>query len=92
MPPLPTHNGACYSTRRSVDRRKEIILPRRFRGEIPRTLSRVAQHPYASLRVDDFVRRVLTNRFRYRIDFTFDENSVLVLAIKGGSGMEGPHR
>jgi plasmid stabilization system protein ParE len=62
-------------------RRKEIGLSHRFRAEIRTSLLRVAQYPYASLWVDDLARRVLTNRFRYRIDFNFDANTVLVLAI-----------
>ena len=61
--------------------RKEIGLSRRFRAEIRTTLLRVAQFPYASLRVRSFARRVLTNRFRYRIDFAFDASTLVVLAI-----------
>ena len=61
--------------------RQEANLSRRFKAEVDLTLLRVARHPYASLRVDDRVRRVLTNRFRYRIDFDFNASSVRVLAI-----------
>lgn len=56
-------------------------LSRRFRAEVDRTLLRIAKHPYASLWVDDLARRVLTNRFPYRIDFIFDANTIIVLAI-----------
>ena len=62
-------------------RRTEIALSRCFRAEVRLTVLRIARHPYASVRVNDRVRRVLTNRFPYRIDFTFDANIVLVLAI-----------
>ena len=61
--------------------RKETNLSRRFRAEVDKTLFRIARYPYASLRVRDLGRRVLTNRFPYRIDFTFDASSVLVFAI-----------
>jgi plasmid stabilization system protein ParE len=62
-------------------RRKEANLSRQFRAEVRTTLLRIAQFPYASSQVDDPVRRVLTNRFPYRIDFIFDANSILVLGI-----------
>ena len=62
-------------------RRTDINLSHRFRSEVRSTILRTAQYPYASLRVDDRVRRVLTNRFRYRIDFDFNASNVRVLAI-----------
>jgi plasmid stabilization system protein ParE len=62
-------------------RRKETNLSRRFKAEVDITLFRVARHPYASLRVNDRVRRVLMNRFPYRVDFSLDDTGVTVLAI-----------
>ena len=61
--------------------RIEKDLSRRFRAEIDRALLRIATHAYASLRVRNLARRVLTNRFRYRIDFIFEANTIIVLAI-----------
>ena len=61
--------------------RKEVNLSRRFTAEVDTTLFRIARYPYASVRLNDRVRRLLTNRFPYRIDFALDTNTVRVLGI-----------
>jgi toxin ParE1/3/4 len=62
-------------------RRIDSNLSRQFRAEARKTLFRIAQFPYASLRVNDVVRRVLMARFPYRIDFTFNADILLVISI-----------
>jgi len=73
--------GADLNTAARWYRRTNPNLSHRFKAEVHITLLRAAKYPYASMRVNDRIRRVLTNRFPYRIDFTFDAHSVTVLAI-----------
>lgn len=62
-------------------RRQEIILSQRFEAEFNRILYRIARFPYASVRVDEFFRRVPMGRFRYYIYFQLKADTVLVRAI-----------
>jgi plasmid stabilization system protein ParE len=62
-------------------RRQEITLSHRFKAEVNTVLYRVTRFPYASVRVDEFVRRVPMDRFSYYIYFRVTTDSVLVRRI-----------
>jgi plasmid stabilization system protein ParE len=61
---------------------KEIDLSRRFRAEVYSMLLRIAQHPYAFVRVYAAVRRARMDRFPYYIYFSFYADSVIVITIR----------
>ncbi len=64
---------------------KQDGLGRRFMDEIELACDRILPNPFLYQEVEPDIRRAVTHKFPYLVFYTFDEQTVQVLAVIHGS-------